>query len=182
MLLALFCLSSASAWGIPAQWFLSGVTFDDGGTAQGSFIFDPATGTFSSVNITTTTGSTRAGATYKFISGGFVPGAGGVLIVTTGSGSQTGLPGFAMFFTPNLASVPGASADLFSGGSQEASCGDAGCTFPNAPARIVLTGRVSASILGTPTLSEWGMAIFGILLVAAGMLYLRKSESREAQA
>jgi FG-GAP-like repeat/FG-GAP repeat len=36
-------------------WFLKGVTFNDGGTAEGYFTYDAASGTYLDVNITTTT-------------------------------------------------------------------------------------------------------------------------------
>jgi hypothetical protein len=39
---------------IAITWHLSGVTFDDGGTASGSFVYDAATAWYSQVSITTT--------------------------------------------------------------------------------------------------------------------------------
>jgi hypothetical protein len=66
-LFVLFCVPSiASADGI--TWDLSGVTFDDGGTASGSFVYDAAANTYSSINIITTSGTTLAGATYTSLS------------------------------------------------------------------------------------------------------------------
>ncbi len=62
-LLVLLCVPSvASADGI--TWSLSGVTFDDGGTASGSFVYDAVTNTVSAVNIVTTAGTTFGGTTY----------------------------------------------------------------------------------------------------------------------
>jgi hypothetical protein len=49
----------------PIKWTLSGVTFNDGGTASGSFFFDAATNAFSSVSITTTPGTAFAGTSYS---------------------------------------------------------------------------------------------------------------------
>jgi hypothetical protein len=51
-----------AAAGTPAQavavtWDLSGVTFNDGGTASGSFVFDATADAYDSWNITTTGGS-----------------------------------------------------------------------------------------------------------------------------
>ena len=45
-------------------WTLSGVTFDDGGSASGTFETDSATGGVTSFNITTALGNTLTGATY----------------------------------------------------------------------------------------------------------------------
>ena len=62
-LLVLLCVPSvASADGI--TWTLSGVTFDDGGTASGSFVYDAVTNTVSSINIVTTAGPHRSEETH----------------------------------------------------------------------------------------------------------------------
>ena len=62
VLLVFLCVPSfALADGI--TWNLSGVTFDDGGAASGSFVYDAPTNTFSAIDITTTPGSAFAGAT-----------------------------------------------------------------------------------------------------------------------
>jgi hypothetical protein len=48
----------------PILWTLTDVTFDDGGTASGSFVFEDVTGAYSDLSITSTAGSSFAGATY----------------------------------------------------------------------------------------------------------------------
>ena len=58
-------------------WTLSGVTFDDGGTASGSFDYDADTNTLSSINIVTTAGGTLAGAIFTFQHPG-IPAAQGI--------------------------------------------------------------------------------------------------------
>jgi len=56
--LLIFCtLFSISANATPVVWNLSGVTFDDGGTASGSFTYDEDTGIYSAISISTTAGS-----------------------------------------------------------------------------------------------------------------------------
>lgn len=63
--LALLMFSLAqSGHAIPIQWTLSGITFSDGGTAAGSFIYDADTNAYSSIDITTTAGGVLPGATY----------------------------------------------------------------------------------------------------------------------
>ena len=61
--LALACASIA-AHADTIQWTLSGVTFDDGGTASGIFSTDSITGGLLSYDLTTTSGTTRAGFHY----------------------------------------------------------------------------------------------------------------------
>jgi hypothetical protein len=46
------------------DWTLEGVTFDDGGTASGTFSIDTSTGHLVSYDITTTAGSTLGGTVY----------------------------------------------------------------------------------------------------------------------
>jgi hypothetical protein len=154
-------LSAVSISAAPITYALVGVTFDDGGTASGSFTFDPATNTFSDVNITTTTGSARSGAVYQFVCGQDVPNCTGVapnstqvLNLTSTAADQTGLPGLALFFT-GVGGVPpaglGAStkidisnSSLSVGAGQEASCLDAACSQPTNPSRVTVAGFVIA--------------------------------------
>ena len=49
-----------------ATWNLVDVTFDDGGTATGSFDYDAATNTYSNIDIMTTAGSVLPGTSYTF--------------------------------------------------------------------------------------------------------------------
>jgi hypothetical protein len=65
--LALSFAATASAASI--TYILVGVQLNDGGTASGSFTFDPATGLYSAANIITTTGAVRTGTTYHFVCG-----------------------------------------------------------------------------------------------------------------
>ena len=46
-------LLSVSAQAIPVIWTLNDVTFDDGGTADGSFVYEAGSNTFSMINIST---------------------------------------------------------------------------------------------------------------------------------
>ena len=69
VLFVMFCVPSiASADGI--TWDLSGVTFDDGGTASGSFVYDALTNTYTpgDITVTTTAGTLLTGATYTSLS------------------------------------------------------------------------------------------------------------------
>ena len=56
-LVSIVALFSASANATPVDWYLSGVTFTDGGTASGSFTYDADTSTYSAISISTTAGS-----------------------------------------------------------------------------------------------------------------------------
>jgi hypothetical protein len=150
------------------------VTFGDGGSASGSFVYDASTNTYSSVNITTTTGSVRNGATYTFVCtapcNGVTPGNQQVLNLTASSSSDlTGTPGFALFFQQGLTNLGGT---LLITSGQEATCNNATCSAPGAPARFTgIAASVSAvppPLRQVPTLSEIGLAGLSLVLAFAG--------------
>jgi len=51
----------------PIKWTLQNVTFNDGGSAFGSFFFDATTNAYSGISVTTTPGSSFGGTTYNFV-------------------------------------------------------------------------------------------------------------------
>ena len=53
----------------PMLFTLTGVTFNDGSTASGSFAFNPTTGNFDTFLITTTTSVSNSGSTYSSLAG-----------------------------------------------------------------------------------------------------------------
>ncbi len=60
------CLSlAAPVHAVPILWTISGASFDDGGTLTGSFVYDADTDTYSSISITTTSGTEFGGASYS---------------------------------------------------------------------------------------------------------------------
>jgi len=156
---ALVLAASASAF--PTTYTLVGVVFSDGGTATGSFTFDPATNLYSNVQITTTTGSVRTGASYQFVCGqdvasctGVSPNDTQVLNLTTTMANQTGDPAFAIFFT-GVGGTQGlgtglsfdiSNSSLSVGAGQEASCSNAACASPVAPSRATVAGFVVAQV------------------------------------
>ena len=160
---------AAQAVAAPLTWVLSGITFSDGGTASGSFVYDANTNTYSSVNITTIAGSVRTtGATYHFVCGQDVPSCNGVspsagfnLNLTSAAANQTGLPGFALFFSSALTNAGGSVSVT----GEEANCSNSTCTAPVSPERSITGGSVSTvAVPATPAPSS-------VLLVSAGLLF-----------
>ena len=64
ILCGILAVSSLIAEAVPLTWTLDGVIFQDGGTANGSFVYDADTNIFSDIEINTTAGTDFAGATY----------------------------------------------------------------------------------------------------------------------
>ena len=73
LVLALTILASLSfarsSHAMPMLFTLTGVTFNDGATATGSFAFNPTTGNFGTFLITTTTSVSNTGSTYSSLAG-----------------------------------------------------------------------------------------------------------------
>lgn len=186
ILLALI-LASATADASPIAWTLNGLVLSDGGTATGTFTFDPNAGTpcgsfspcgrYSNVDIVTTNGLSRTGTTYSFVCGQDVTGCTGVspdstevLLLASGAANQTGDPALALFFTgvgvypPYGLTDVGGAIDLSSSGAvgtvQEASCANASCTSPSGSSRTSIAGTVSA----VPEPASW-LLLFGALAI-----------------
>jgi hypothetical protein len=170
-LVTICCAFAGSASAVPVIWTLHEVAFNDGGTASGSFTYDADTNTYSAVNITTTTGSERAGATYAFVCtapcvDGGPPSATQVTFVTTSPASdQTGLPLLAIAFFDPLTNAGAKAIPVF---VAEASCADATCSLGALPVRIS-GGFVSSVAAGPiPTLSEWSTILLVLALLTLG--------------
>ncbi len=166
VLFVLFCVPSiASADGI--AWDLSGVTFDDGGTASGSFVYDATANTYSSIDIITTLGTAFGGATYTSLSGGFGSSSTGMLLGA--SGDLTGTPLLFLFFGSDLTNS-GGTVSLT--GVGEGTCDNTDCSS-NTRLRSITAGQVVGTV-STPepsALSLLGLGLVGLLAVAA----MRKS-------
>src|ERR1035438_9154092 len=90
----------------PHTWYLSGAQFGDGGTATGSFVYDANNGVVSAISVTTTQGSSFAGARYAAAS------QNGFCTATVFLVPQSGLTSY-----PTLLLVWSTSANLNTGGT-----------------------------------------------------------------
>lgn len=188
-LLALI-LVAVTADASPIVWTLNSVALNDGGTATGTFTFDPDAGTpcgsfgpcgtYSSVHIVTTNGSSRAGATYSFVCGesvsactGVSPDSTEVQFLTSNAANQTGDSALALFFTgigvfpPGGLTDDGGTIDISGSSSavgivSEASCANAACSLPSGSSRASVDGTVSA----VPEPTTW-LLLLGALGILA---------------
>ncbi len=139
---------AVGAQAVPVTYILQGVTFNDGGTASGSFVYDDATNTYSNVNITTTPGAPPLGATYKFTI--FAPSATNVGLVTVAPSSgppvtpPAGTPILILNFASPLA-LGVASVNL-TNFATESTCLIDGCGAGGGTLRLVTAGQVVSQI------------------------------------
>jgi hypothetical protein len=168
--LTILCGVTGSAWAVPVTWTLHNVVFQDGATVSGSFVYDADTNTYSAVNITTTTGPIRTGATYTFVCTTpcdlIAPSDQVVAFLTTSPATdQTGLPVLQyIFFNAPLTNAGAKTIAVLAG---EASCVDTTCSDGEDPIRF--GGGLITSLSGAiPTLSEWGMIVLVLSLLTVG--------------
>lgn len=166
----------------PVTWTLSGATFDDGGTAIGSFVFDADTSTYLTLSIATTSGSAYGGASYS---------TGDVSDTLFGGSDDTGLRlvrnqgesilaiNFVSPLTNAGGSIPlglGSGNVYFEGDCTTPAC-ESGATFRELTGGSVTTMPVPAAAI--PTMSVYGLALtmLGLLLVAARHLSRRRAKT-----
>jgi len=162
----LLCVPSiASADGI--TWTLSDVTFNDGGLASGSFVYDALTNTYSSIDITTTSGSAFAGTTYNALGGLFGSTSNGMLLGASGDLTNTDV--LILLFGAALTDSGGT---VVLGGFGEGTCDNTDCSLSTLDRSI--TGGELIGTVATPepsVLSLLTMALVALMVVAA----IRKS-------
>jgi hypothetical protein len=171
VLLVLLCVPSvASADGI--TWTLSGVTFDDGGTATGSFVFDATTATVISAAIVTA-GGTHPGNTYTGMNMGSTdisdPLAEIVFLPDPSLADLTGTPALDLVFFSDLTNSGGTFALVGNSlGGGEVNCGDAKCTFADTAIRLIAAGEVVSPVVTTPEPSTFLLVGMGLVALLAG--------------
>lgn len=164
-------LFASAALADPVVWTLNGVTTLDGQTVTGSFTYDADTNTYSAINVTSTGGvgpftalypatASTAGAAI-FIQTPAGPGQNGILLNTANKTNAGG--------TLTITTGPG-NGGLFT-------CSGV-CTNANLTAgRSIATGTlVGAPVVPVPTLSEWAMILFGLILAGGAALYIQRRQ------
>jgi len=169
VLLILVCVPSiALADGI--TWNLSGVTFDDGGTASGSFVYDAATNTYSAIDVTTSAFGLRPPVTYTSFSDVALPSNTGFLFGPNSGGDFTGASFLMWLFDSPLTDLGGTVQVSIPPpiDSIEAICGDPGCSDSAASFRSVSGGEVIAAV-ATPEPSTFLLVSMGLIALLAGV-------------
>ena len=169
LLVFLFLPRAASANDV--TWNLSDVTFTDGGTATGSFVYNADTNTVSSIDIITTFGAAFGGADYTAVDPGYAPFSSGmsdfVVVPNAPLTDFTGTPALDLIFT-SLLTDAGGTVSLDPGTSEltcDATCGSEGPAFY----RSISAGEVTTLLVSTPEPSAillLGLGLIGLCIVA----------------
>lgn len=177
-----FLAISTYANAAPIQWTLQGTTFDDGGTASGSFVYDADSDTYSNVQLKTTAGS--VGAASEFRSKCTTPHCNAALpelifVAASNQSDLTNVPYLDIQPIAPLSNTPG-TVDLEFGMST--TCSNAGCTGNGPALRLFFGGQLvgtpyiapPAIPTSVPTMTHWGLAGLSMLLAATALLYRRR--------
>ena len=167
------CAGGASA--VPVMWTLQGVTFSDGGTASGSFVYDADTNTYSSINVSTTAGTVvTTPATYQFLDPGFPSASGELAAFVTATGDLTGVRVVALVSTAPMTDA-GGTVTLVPVSSGEGVCSNSVCSTAGELRSLSAGSLNGQAVAPVPALSTWAMLGTVLLLGASAFLMLRKS-------
>lgn len=173
---------TATAHAVPIQWTLSEVTFEDDGTASGSFVYDADTNVYSNVRLTTTTGSMGEGAEFrtKCTTAHCMTALPELIFIA--SANQSDLTGVRLFDIDPMALLTNTpeTIDLFYLISYR--CSNALCTTTGTETRAAFSGKLvgepyiapPATPTNVPTISQWGLMLLSLLLAAAALLHSRR--------
>lgn len=166
----------AAAVADPVNWTLNGVTLSSG-TASGSFTYDSDTDTFSNINIVTTAG-TLPGGTYTQRGGFYNNSTGGLRIgALTAAGNGDGNTALGWRVTTAMTNA-GGTITIVTGAaaSAEYTCSAGTCSV-SAPFRAITGGSiVGVPVAPVPTMSEWAMILFGLMLASGAALYIQRRQ------
>lgn len=143
----LFTITAFGVWlpfvaaAAPITWVLSGVTFSDGTSGTGSFVFDADSVSYSSIFIQTENFGFFAGQTYTELIPAVTPTATNMLVTTGVFGNYDGVPALNLIFGSPLTGAGGTIDLVF---ALEADCGNPTCTSPGTTRRTLLFGSLTA--------------------------------------
>ena len=145
-------------------WNMSNLTFTDGATATGSFVYDAATNTVSAIHVVTSAGNLFVGATYTALDPGFGPFAFDMAFVTTPSlADYTGMPVLELeFFTgldENTFLSLTNSGGVIVAALNELVCSNSVCSTVNADLRGTVQG---GTVVGVVTPEPASLLLLGV--------------------
>jgi hypothetical protein len=169
-LVAALTTLALAASATPITWNLVDVTFGDGSTASGRFVFDADTTTYSSINIVTTAGTFYPAETFTFLCTSPCNGVPAdddnmLLLTQTSSSDLTNTPAFAIF-PPLDQPMTNGGGDIPLTGTTAAAflslCRDSTCSGPAGFPNYVVTGGLNAPEPSAALLIGSAVLMFGV--------------------
>jgi hypothetical protein len=154
----------------PITWNLTDVTFADGSTASGTFVFDADTNTYSSINIVTTAGTFYSAETFGYVCtspcNGAPADADDMLLLTQPSSSGLkNTPAFGIFL-PSDQPLTDGGGDIPLSGSTGAAflalCANSTCGAPTGFPNYVVSGDLDAPEPSAALLVGTAAVMFGV--------------------
>ena len=168
-----FVLGASSASAAPITWTLQNVTFLDGGTGSGSFVYDATTNVYANINISVSATAGYPATTFQFL----LPGGNfsfGLVATDSNNANLTGAHRISLVSFSNLTNAGGTIFISTNGSSRKATCANADCAqgLPD----IAVTGG-SMTTLNTPTPEPTTLSLIplGLLVITAARWRLSKS-------
>jgi hypothetical protein len=173
----LLLLFSNSVTAAPVTWYITG-QFTDGGTISGSYAFDGPS-TFSSVNITTTAGSSASGSQYITPHPTMVQDASHIRVLTLTSGDLTSTHYLAINLSGTMTGAGGTIAAVPDSGStySEFTCSNAGCTSTT-QLRHLSSASVTTVSPTVPALSDAAIAATALLLAGSALVFIKRRRAQ----
>lgn len=164
-------LLAGPATAVPVTWTLVGVTFEDGGTAVGSYVFNADTAGFSDISIVTSPNPTLGlGATY-----GVATGVGTALFFdTVESFPLTGTDRLLFDLVSPMTNAGGTIAINLASQTPDAegTCTNADCSFID-PFRLIVSGSITTVV--TPVPEPSALVLFAAALAGLVLSLRRKA-------
>lgn len=172
---------SAPAFAVPVVWTVSGVTFDDGGTASGQFIFDPDTKTFGHFSISVAGGNLGSFPAITYDQNNSTPSDDNLsnpqdsVLFELNDASQRTLRMTPVSALSNAGGTIAMNLATSGGGAGGVECFNCG------PFRLITAGNFIGappppltSVRNAPMLSTWAAILLGLTVAAAGLLAGRR--------
>ncbi|QIL80948.1 IPTL-CTERM sorting domain-containing protein [Diaphorobacter sp. HDW4A] len=168
---------SAMAQAAPYKWTFTGVTFDDGSTASGSFVADVDTQEITQINISVTAGSAGGPITFRELCNEAPCQSSGIFVSRQPGSDMTGMS--VMFLSlgaalptnggtvPVLASISTCQSLNCQTGSVRNGTGG---TLMGAP----YVAPAPSTATPVPTLNDWGILLLSALTIGAAGFFTRK--------
>lgn len=157
-------------------WNLSGVTFSDGATASGSFVFNADTGMFSAIDITVSGGSSTFGdGTYSIFDPGYSSNASRLVPVESPFPTDAvGAPVLGLLFGSPLTDAGGTDSLLLDQIQGIQDCDNSNCSVSGI-SYYLTAGDVVSSVTATPEPSSLLMLLAGCLALGGMAFWRRRS-------